>query len=96
VGRKTAERIVVELKDKLAAVDTPEPERGAVRDGGAFESDVVSALVNLGYDRRAAEKAVEDVPQDEKTGPSATFETLLRVSLQQLSGPAKQGARGAA
>ena len=96
VGRKTAERIVVELKDKLAAVETPEPERGAPREGNPFESDVISALVNLGYDRRAAEKAVEDLPQGEKSGPNASFETLLRASLQQLSRPAKQGARGAA
>jgi Holliday junction DNA helicase RuvA len=96
VGRKTAERIVVELKDKLAAVETPEPVRGAPREGSPFESDVISALVNLGYDRRVAEKAVEELPQGEKSGPNASFETLLRVSLQQLSRPAKQGARGAA
>jgi len=96
VGRKTAERIVVELKDRLGAVETPVPERGAPREGSQAESDVISALVNLGYDRRAAEKAVEDVPQSEKSGPNASFETLLRVSLQQLSRPAKHGARGAA
>jgi Holliday junction DNA helicase RuvA len=97
VGRKTAERIVVELKDKLAAMEAPEPERSAAaRDGSPFEDDVISALVNLGYDRRAAEKAVEDVPATQKSGDQASFEALLRASLQQLSRPAKQGARGAA
>jgi len=96
VGRKTAERIVVELKDKLGAVETPEPERGAAREGSPFEADVISALVNLGYERRAAEKAIEEVPADQKSGKDASFETLLRVLLQQLSRPAKQGARGAA
>src|ERR1700752_3275337 len=46
VGRKTAERIVVELKDRLGAVETPVPERGAPREGSQAESDVISALVN--------------------------------------------------
>jgi Holliday junction DNA helicase RuvA len=96
VGRKTAERIVVELKDKLAAVETPERERGAAGGEAPFAADVISALLNLGYDRRAAEKAVEEIPASEKSGPDASFETLLRALLQQLSHPAKQGARGAA
>lgn len=96
VGRKTAERIVVELKDKLAAMETPEPERTAISGGTPFEADVISALLNLGYDRRTAEKAVEEIPAAQKTGPAANFEALLRASLQQLSRPAKQGARGAA
>ena len=61
VGRKTAERIVVELRDKLAAIEPPEPERVSAAGRTQLESDVVSALLNLGYDRRAAEKALEDV-----------------------------------
>lgn len=96
VGRKTAERIVVELKDKMAAVEVPEPERGDSRGETPFEADVISALLNLGYERRAAEKAVEDVPASQKSGDGANFEALLRASLQQLSRPANQGARGAA
>src|SRR6202040_3159952 len=55
VGRKTAERIVVELRDKVAVVDLPEPGRPASR--SQLESDVASALVNLGYDARSVEKA---------------------------------------
>jgi Holliday junction DNA helicase RuvA len=61
VGRKTAERIVVELRDKLAAMEPPEPERVSAAGRTELESDVVSALLNLGYDRRVAEKALEDV-----------------------------------
>lgn len=61
VGRKTAERIVLELRDKLAAMEPPQPEQVPAVGSTQLESDVVSALLNLGYDRRAAEKALEDV-----------------------------------
>src|SRR5580704_12373273 len=57
VGRKTAERIVLELRDKLAAVDVPGAGKPATR--SQLEADVASALVNLGYDERSAEKAIE-------------------------------------
>jgi len=96
VGRKTAERIVVELRDKLAAMEAPEPERGGATGGSPLEADVISALLNLGYDRRTSEKAVEDAQADQKSGPDANFEGLLRASLQQLSRPSQKGARGAA
>ena len=87
VGRKTAERMVVELRDKLAAMEAheaaPEPATG-------LEADVVSALVNLGYDRRAAERALESARRD---GAPAGFESLLRTTLQQLSRPASRAAK---
>lgn len=89
VGRKTAERIVVELRDKLAAMEAPGvPEKPASRTG--VEADVLSALLNLGYDRRVAEKAVEDVRRE---GKSVGFEDLLRTTLQQLSKSAARAAR---
>jgi len=88
VGRKTAERIVIELRDKLAAVETHgEAERPATVTGIA--ADVVSALFNLGYERRAAEQAVERARKD---GAAGKFEDLLRVTLQELSAPAQKGA----
>src|SRR5246500_754194 len=56
VGRKTGERIVIELRDKLAAVDVPEAGKRATR--SQLEFDVASALINLGYDERAVESAM--------------------------------------
>jgi Holliday junction DNA helicase RuvA len=89
VGRKTAERMVVELRDKLAAMETPGAARQSVVTTGAA-ADVVSALLNLGYEQYAAEQAVERVGKD---GAPESFEALLRATLQQLSAPAQKGAR---
>jgi Holliday junction DNA helicase RuvA len=89
VGRKTAERIVVELKDKLDAV-TVEVERPAPSSPAGVEADVVSALVNLGYEARLAESAVTDARRENGTG---NFEKLLRASLQSLSAPKGRAAR---
>ena len=91
VGRKTAERMIVELRDKLAAVEIPEDARKPVTTSGAA-GDVVSALLNLGYDQNAAEQAVERAG---KNGASETFEALLRGALQQLTAPAQASARAA-
>ncbi len=85
IGRKTAERMVVELRDKLAAMEAVEAEAPAASRTG-LEADVLSALLNLGYERRAAEKAVEEA---QRGGKGKTFEALLRATLQQLSSPAK-------
>ena len=82
VGRKTAERMVVELRDKLAAVDVPQAGKPATR--SQLEADVASALENLGYDQRAVEKAIAQ----SRTTVGNDFETLLRASLQVLGGAA--------
>jgi len=88
VGRKTAERIVVELRDKLAAVDVAEPGRPATR--SQLEADAASALVNLGYDARSVEKAIEKA----RASGGGDFESLLRAALQTLGSSAMQkGAR---
>jgi Holliday junction DNA helicase RuvA len=91
VGRKTAERMVVELRDKLAAMETPEAARQPVTTTGTA-ADVVSALLNLGYEERTAEQAVKNAGKD---GTPETFEALLRATLQQLSAPAQKGAHAA-
>jgi holliday junction DNA helicase RuvA len=91
VGRKTAERMVVELRDKLAAMEMPADARQPVATTGTA-GDVVSALLNLGYEQRTAEQAVERARKD---GATETFEDMLRATLQQLSAPAQQGARAA-
>jgi Holliday junction DNA helicase RuvA len=83
VGRKTAERMVVELKDKLEAV-VIEVERPAASSPAGVEADVVSALVNLGYEARVAEKAVEEARKESGAG-AGNFEKLLRAALQALS-----------
>jgi Holliday junction DNA helicase RuvA len=82
VGRKTAERMVVELKDKLAAVAV-EAEKPAAASPAGVEADVKSALVNLGYDERTAEAAVAEA---RRGSGSSGFEQLLRVTLSALSG----------
>src|ERR1700691_367277 len=89
VGRKTAERMIVELKDKLDAV-TIEVERPAASSPAGIDADVVSALVNLGYEARAAENAVTEARR-ESSEPN--FEKLLRASLQSLSAPKGRAAR---
>ena len=91
VGRKTAERMVVELKDKLEAVAV-EAERPAASSPAGIEVDVISALVNLGYDGRAAETAVGEAKREAGAG---NFEKLLRGALQSLSAPKGRAARGA-
>lgn len=84
VGKKTAERIVVELRDKVTVVEVPDAGKPATR--SQLESDVASALVNLGYDERSVEKAIEKA-----RGTGGTdFETLLRGSLQILGSSAMQ------
>jgi len=95
VGRKTAERIVVELRDKLAAMQPQQPERVPAAGRTQLESDVVSALLNLGYDRRAAEQALEDTSSNGRAGDGdlQSFEALLRTTLQHLSRPAKGAAK---
>jgi Holliday junction DNA helicase RuvA len=91
VGRKTAERMIVELRDKLAAMEISEDARKPVATTGT-SGDVVSALLNLGYDQHAAEQAVERAG---KNGASETFEALLRGALQQLTAPVQASARAA-
>ncbi len=81
VGRKTAERMVVELKDKLEAV-AMEAEKTAPASPAGVEADVKSALINLGYDERAAESAVMEAKREAGTG---NFEKLLREALITLS-----------
>src|SRR5215472_10843643 len=91
VGRKTAERIVVELRDKLVVVDVAEAGKPVTR--SQLESDVASALVNLGYDARSVEKAVEKA----RVSSDGNFEDLLRNSLKVLGNSAMQkGARAGA
>jgi Holliday junction DNA helicase RuvA len=78
VGKKTAERMVLELKDKLAEFGVT---AAAPRPRHLLEEDVLSALVNLGYQPAAAERALEQL------GPAngRSFEQLFRAALAQLA-----------
>jgi len=90
VGRKTAERMVVELKDKLDSVAVAEVERPVASSPAGIEADVSSALVDLGDEARAAEGAVSEAKRET---PANNFEKLLRASLQVLSAPKGRAAR---
>lgn len=81
IGKKTAERVVLELKDKLddlagLAPASSEPAKPTL---SAIAEDVFSALVNLGYQRAAALKAIETASKDPSV--TANFETLFRSSI---------------
>jgi Holliday junction DNA helicase RuvA len=80
IGKKTAERMVLELRDKLPpALPTT---LTAAPTMSATEEDVVSALVNLGYQRAAAEKALEI---SVKNGKGGSFDAMFRSALGTLS-----------
>src|SRR5262249_56332413 len=89
VGKKPAERMVVELKDKLESVPIAEQKPAAASPAGV-EADVISALINLGYDGRTAENAAAEAKRE--VGIS-NFEKLLKVSLQSLTGQKGKAAR---
>jgi Holliday junction DNA helicase RuvA len=80
IGKKTAERMVLELRDKLPAPMAGR-ETASSRLSGV-EEDVLSALLNLGYQRGAAEKALDEAARNGKTG---SFDALFRESLGVLS-----------
>jgi holliday junction DNA helicase RuvA len=84
VGKKTAERLVVELRDKLLKLQAAALEPASwVAPISQQQEDVISALVNLGYSKPLAEKAVQRVITDADGEPA--FEELLRKALRQLS-----------
>ncbi len=78
IGKKTAERMVLELKDKVAELAAELPARPTV----GQDEDLVLALVNLGYRRKDAEMATAAARDDD---PDGAFHDLLRASLKRLS-----------
>lgn len=77
IGKKTAERMVLELRDKLPAEG--KGEVAAAPTMSATEEDVLSALTNLGYQRAAAERALNSIAR------SGSFEAMFRGALAALS-----------
>jgi Holliday junction DNA helicase RuvA len=91
VGRKTAERLVVDLRDKIATLSSPDLEEEfaakAAAAGGpitedSIRNDAMSALANLGYQKVAAEKAVKTAIDE---GGELSVEVILRRSLKSLA-----------
>lgn len=79
IGKKTAERVVLELKDKLDDMMGAAPQAMAVPSLGTVADDVLSALTNLGYPRPVAQKAVETAAKD--AAVSGDFEKLFRAAM---------------
>ena len=80
IGRKTAERMVLELRDKLPPQAAgPEPVAPTI---SPVEEDVLSALLNLGFQRPAAEKALASAM---KTGTTQSFDGLFREAMSGLA-----------
>jgi Holliday junction DNA helicase RuvA len=80
IGKKTAERMVLELRDKLPPAGVGEAPAAPVMT--AMEEDVLSALVNLGYQRAAAERALASVAKNGKDRP---FDVMFREALAALA-----------
>jgi Holliday junction DNA helicase RuvA len=82
IGKKTAERIVLELKDRLAQLAVPVSAIAAVvSPADRLRGDLLSALQNLGYHRQQADKAIDAALT---SAPDATFEHALRGALREL------------
>ena len=84
IGKKTAERLVLELKDKVGPIDgLPASSDAAIIAGtsaGAMVNDVISALVNLGYKENQARKVLESM----ELAPDLTMEAALKGALKVL------------
>jgi Holliday junction DNA helicase RuvA len=83
IGKKTAERIVLELKDRLTQIAVPAAAGTAAPPSSAdqLRTDLLSALLNLGYHRQQAEKAIDATVA---SNPNASFEHAVRTALREL------------
>jgi Holliday junction DNA helicase RuvA len=83
IGRKTAERITLELRDRLTKLAMPAPDAaGGGAPEGDLRGDLLSALLNLGYHRPFAERAVDEAL---KAGGDPSFESRLKQALRELA-----------
>jgi Holliday junction DNA helicase RuvA len=81
VGRKTAERLIVELRDKITKIDSTKTP-GSVAEGTAnIRAEALMALISLGYNRAAAEKAIRSA-LNELNGKELTIQELLKHALK--------------
>jgi len=83
VGKKTAERLVVELRDKLAEIQLAEEQPG-VKTADTIQAEGLLALTTLGYSRSASENALRSAVA-ELNGENVTLEELIKAALRRLS-----------
>lgn len=83
VGRKTAERLIIEIRDKLPKLETTPESNTESCEGNADMDDALSALVNLGYKKPEAEKALKLLSGKDKE--TLSLEELIKESLNLLS-----------
>lgn len=86
VGRKIAERLVVELRDRIAKGDAPSLSAGAsTLNGSRIRSEALLALTSLGYNRAAAEKAIRGAVQESPEAEDSV-ESLIKAALRHAAG----------
>lgn len=81
IGRKTAERIIVELRDKLAKQPVDTSVNISTWKGNTLQSDALNALIALGINRQAADTAIQKVLEQD---PGVSVELLIKKALQIL------------
>lgn len=83
IGKKTAERIILELKDKVKKLSISTDYSDTALEASPLQEDVLSALINLGYQKNRADKAVTQIIREHSP---ERFDDLLRKALKELSG----------
>lgn len=78
IGKKTAERVILELKNKFTIADIKENEMNAVQQEIMDQQDVIEALISLGYNQNEARKALAKIP------PEKTMEEKIKLALKEL------------
>ena len=81
VGRKTAERLIVELRDKIAKLDSGSLTSGPAQENQGIRAEALMALISLGYTRATAEKAIRTALQ-QLNGKEASIQELLKQALK--------------
>jgi Holliday junction DNA helicase RuvA len=88
VGKKTAERIVLELQDKVGVVQTWQDSRSAHAEHDSSrqsQTDAVLGLIALGFKQSEAQKAVTELVKSKGSDPALTADRLIRESLRALN-----------
>ncbi|HCA78154.1 MAG TPA: Holliday junction branch migration protein RuvA [Bacteroidetes bacterium] len=81
VGKKTAERLVIELRDKIGKIGRGDAGHISTEDGSELRQEALLALTSLGYNRQQAEKAIRQVLQ-ETTGEKISLQDLIKKALR--------------